>query len=236
MFSLLLISLTLNASPIASDETVLLLDLKRTAILEDDAKLIAGSIATSIEGLDISVATVDDMKELVDLQATRSMLNEECDTSACMSEIANAMGTRFIVSGRIGRLDDTFLLQLVLSDTENARALGRHEVSAASIGELARKTPTAVRVLFGADEAKSAKAFPWLLTGGALLTLTGAVTATLFGILAAENDQIALDRTKSQAERDSARAEGLPQLGIAVAGGVVALVGLSIVGTALIAE
>jgi len=237
MFSLFLLSLTLNASPIASDESVLLLELKRTAILEDDARLIAGSIATSIENLDVAVTTIEDMKELVDLQATRSILNQECDTSACMSEIANAIGTRYIVSGRIGRLDDTFILQLSLNDTDNARTLNRHEISAASIGALAKQTPDAVRVLFNNEQTSaSAFEFPWLLSAGTVATLAGASVAGGFGYFAAENDAIALDRNKSAAERQRARDEGLPQLGIALVGGVVALVGLSVIGTALIVE
>jgi hypothetical protein len=70
-----------------------------------------------------------------------------CDSSACMAEIANAMGARFVVFSRIVRLGDEETLRADVYDNVGGRTLALASVRARSADALYRQLPELVEGL-----------------------------------------------------------------------------------------
>jgi hypothetical protein len=93
----------------------------------------------------------------LDVQSPRSLLDRVdfaqqqqqagCDSSACMAEIANAMGARFVVFSRIVRLGDEETLRADIYDNVEGRTLALASVRSRAVDDLHRQLPTLVEAL-----------------------------------------------------------------------------------------
>jgi len=138
----LLASQTPTPTPAVAAPQVLVLDLQAVAVPPEKAQLLTARIAQSLARNGLDVVTSADLRQLVSLEAERSV--NGCDTSSasCIAELANALGTRLVVSGQIGELDkDHLVLQLSLFDSSQGRAVSREEAAGASIAAVADAIP-----------------------------------------------------------------------------------------------
>jgi hypothetical protein len=164
---------------------VLVLDLEAEGVEAREARLLTGRVARALSELEgYRVVTQADLKDLVELEGERQLAGD-CDTDSCLAEIASALGARYLVNGRVGRIGSLLLLQLGLFDAEGAGWLARQEVESQEMGELAARTPDAARALFGVEPPARAQepagAAPSLLptvlvASGATVAVVGAVT------------------------------------------------------------
>jgi hypothetical protein len=212
-------------------EPLLLLNLEHVAdeVGDDKVALLQGRLAQALAAhKELQLVTTNDLRAIVDLQAEKASVG--CDNASCLAEVAAALGARYVVFGRVGKLDDTLLLQVSLYDAGAAKAVGRAEVTAKSLLELADKTTGLVqRLLSGlttspgppAEQALS----PLLITGA----VTGAVglTAAIAGGIVANSFNATLDDTTSSAtQKQDALTYGRVSLWTAAAGGVVVVGGV----------
>jgi deoxycytidylate deaminase len=145
------------------------------------------------------VIASSEVQSLLGLERQKEMLG--CGTSACMAEIAGALGVGELVSGRLGMVGKTYVLELRRIDVKAARVLGSavrtlHGEEDALIQAI-RETVAELYGVAGADlparpgsplvavavqPERPGRTFSWVLTagGGAVLVVSGlglAVTA-----------------------------------------------------------
>lgn len=109
----------------------------------------------------LDVISGADMRRQLELEADKQVLGCALEKS-CLAEIANAMGARFVVYGKLGRLDDVAILTLNLFDSEKAQAVGRVVIKDKALSALGDKVDGAVvdltsRLLVQLDRAHPAR-------------------------------------------------------------------------------
>lgn len=90
----------------------------------DLAKALGTGLSQELEGFGVFEAiSIAEISQLLAAEKMKDALG--CDTVTCMVELAGAIGARYSVFGSLLKLDDAFLLQLQLVDTERARSVNR---------------------------------------------------------------------------------------------------------------
>ena len=81
-----------------------------------------------------------EMRQMVALEGEKQSLGCAEDSN-CLSELAGAMGARYIVFGEMGKLGSFFLLTLNLFDSQMAKSVARDTLKVKSIDALVDKVP-----------------------------------------------------------------------------------------------
>ena len=66
------------------------------------------------------------------------------DTSSCLTDLAGAMGARFVLNGSLAKLGETFQLSLQTLDSDKAQPIGRSTRLARGMSELRAQLPFSV--------------------------------------------------------------------------------------------
>ncbi len=103
--------------------------------------LVASQLA---DAKDLRVISQADLATMLDVERQRKLLGVEC-TESCMSELAGAIGARYVLSGRADRFGDAWVLTATLFDSHEARALTKAHSEAETEADL----PEAARRLSG---------------------------------------------------------------------------------------
>ncbi len=112
---------------------------------------VATVAASQVAGAE--VLSTRDIERLVALESEKQLLG--CtDSSACLAEVAGAMGARLVIFGELGSLDDQLLLTLNLYDANQAKSVSRQIV----------RGPTLTAVADGIDDAIGLLVAPTLAT------------------------------------------------------------------------
>jgi hypothetical protein len=137
----------------------LLWSLAAAAPSVEDGVVLTGLVATAaaeVEGVD--VLTRADLRAALAVESDKQALG--CADESCLAEIAAALDARAVLFGTLGALDDEFVLQLNLFDSQQASSAGRSVARAPSTRELAaaaeEKTRTLVRA-FAQDRRGSGR-------------------------------------------------------------------------------
>ena len=136
----------LQAQP-AEKYKILNLELKATLIEKEVVELIDGLISAELgryKALD--VITSADMRQLAALEAEKQAMGCDKDSS-CLAELAGALGARLVLFGQIGKLGKSIICNINLFDSEQASAVGRVTLRAASLEDLPDQIPNAVQDL-----------------------------------------------------------------------------------------
>jgi hypothetical protein len=75
-----------------------------------------------------------DIEQLVNLNAERQTL--DCGTEACLAEIGNAYGARYVAYPQASKLGELYLINMSLFDVEKAVPVGREVAQARSLSDL----------------------------------------------------------------------------------------------------
>jgi hypothetical protein len=228
---------TTSGPPSAPRPRLLALGLEGLGIPADAMRLLDGSVATALaRNHDVDVVSVADLRRLVELEGERRLLG--CSSESCLSEVADALGARYVLHGQAGTLDKSMVLQLSIYDAEASRTASTRQAHAADLEGLARAVPGTVAALLGdvtgvAPQLARPTSAPLLWTGG-VLALVGAAVAIPAGIVALwSNDQLGRpgDEVGPAAKEDAlglGRASlALSAVGAAAAAGGGALVALA---------
>jgi hypothetical protein len=150
---------------------VLVLDIETG--IDDKQAMVAlnGRVASALSTRsDLAAITTADIRAMTALGADKAAAG--CDASACLSEIANALGARYVVYGRLGKLGESYDLQLNVFDAVSGRSLARQGAQGTSLSSVGDAIPGVVATLADAiAPAGEASTSPWLVAGVA----TGAV-------------------------------------------------------------
>jgi outer membrane receptor protein involved in Fe transport len=117
-------------------------------ITQQKANVLADVLAEAISSLgNIRVVTKADIQSMLDLKRLKHLMG--CSESECFAEISGALGIEWMVTGSVGVLGRSYLLNLKLMDTRSVLVAGR--VARRVQGgeeELLEELPGAVRDLF----------------------------------------------------------------------------------------
>lgn len=197
-------------------------------------------VAQNLRAPGLTVVTAREISTLLGFERQKALLGCTDDGSACVAELANALGVDAVVLGDVARFDDTFQLNLKVVAAADATVLAqgarrvRGEVETLeALASLARELgrgvfekkgrPVPAELLATGGSGSSVKKLGWVpLLGGAAVAAGGGVL-----LLLAQGDHAALtgsgtplDEGQSAALRDGGTAKQL-------AGGVCLAVGLT---------
>lgn len=87
------------------------------------------------------VVSSRDVQTLLGLERQRQMLGCGEESESCLSELAGALGARFVMSGSLAQLGDAVQLTLQTLDTRTARPVGRATRIAPNLASLQAQLP-----------------------------------------------------------------------------------------------
>ena len=188
-----------------------------------------------------------DVREIASLEQQKQIAGCD-DNESCLADIAGALGARYVVTGRVVPAGGSYLIQLTLFDTVEARVVGRSS-NAGLVDELVTLGRVGARGLLGdgsplGDAPPEKSLLPvWLGAGGIVVGVVGAGIGTvpLIGWLGASadldtattaGDVVGLARSHQGvvAGRDGWHSWGLP---LVIGGAVVAVAGMAGVAVGL---
>lgn len=177
---------------------LLVMDLTSEDLDEQQLTTIAGLIAAELnQRPGLRVLTTDDMRDLLSLEESRQLAG--CDDNSCMTELAGALGARYVVFGQAGALGDLLVVNLKLLDTQRAETVGRAAAQARNLDELPRVLRPALDTLVG--DLVGARPLP---VGPLVTVAAGAGAVVLGAIVAAAGTLPLLDYNDKRAELQAA--------------------------------
>lgn len=132
------------------------------------------------------VVSSAEVQRLIGLERQKQMLGCAELGNACLTELAGALGARFVLSGSIARVGDAYQLALQTVDSQRAITTGRSVRIAHSFEQLRDAIPYMVAEATGTPlPPPPSRLLPYsMIAGGGLLVLSGGV----LGLLALSNE------------------------------------------------
>ncbi|HLL04430.1 MAG TPA: hypothetical protein VK539_27855 [Myxococcaceae bacterium] len=119
--------------------SVALLSLEtNNAAAEEAAPGVASLIASRLaESPHLKVLTQKDIEAILGVERQRQLLGKgACSQAACLEEVSHLTGARYVITGRLDRFGDKYLLTVSLLDTTKGRSLAKPRAEASSPEEL----------------------------------------------------------------------------------------------------
>jgi hypothetical protein len=215
--------------------TILVMPLEARGVEEDAAVLLDGRLRSVLERRDgLKTYNPEDVQRAVDLSAEQAAVDGTCDTTSCLSELAGALGAELVLYGRVGKLGDTYLLQLDLFESAAGRSVRRIERQASALDGILDMVEPATFELIPpselrrrADEKRPPGEAGSMLRGtGGALAIAGGAALVLGGAAALTADwALGKDSGVDRDGRQLALDAGIPLVVTAAVGAGVALVG-----------
>lgn len=134
---------TTTAAPDAvARPRLIVLDLRDpTSALNRSAKqaLIEAMVGEAARFEMVESFSLAELRAVLELETTKQEAG--CDTNDCASDIANAMGGRYVLLSTVSRLGSSWQLTVSLYDSSTTAAVGRGSVRAVSLEDLAAQVP-----------------------------------------------------------------------------------------------
>lgn len=124
-----------------------------------------------------TVISAADIQTMIGLERQKQLLGCNEDSSSCLSELAGALGARFVLSGQVSKLGETLQLALTTMDTVKGQPLGRSTRLAKDLSTLRDTVPYAVAEATAtpAPPAPSRVLPIALITAGAVAMVAGGI-------------------------------------------------------------
>jgi hypothetical protein len=108
----------------APPKKIAVMDLEASGVEPSLAQAVSLSIPTDVRGRlpGTQVISKDDVASMLGLERTQQMLG--CTDARCATEVGGAVGADELVSGRIGKVGDTYVLELKRIDVRGGKVLG----------------------------------------------------------------------------------------------------------------
>ena len=147
------------------------------------------------------VISSKDVETLLNVERQRELMGCSDEATNCLTELAGALGARFVLNGSVARLGDAYQLNLQTMDSQKAQPLGRSTLIGKDLGVLREQLKYVVA------EATATPIPPppsrvlqfSLIGGGAACILGGAVVGLL-----AVSQELALSRELSAGDTNPA--------------------------------
>lgn len=124
-----------TTNPAAADKTLAAVEKLTVAILalqgnkaaHDEAPGVASILASTLaESPKLRVITDADIAAVIGVERQKALLSDgQCATDSCMTELAGALGSRYLVAGRLDRFGDKYVLTTTLFDSRSAISLAK---------------------------------------------------------------------------------------------------------------
>lgn len=177
MVPLLLLSAALAGAP--EKPRLAVLDIQAVGASKDDAVALTDAVTAELSRRAFfDIISSRDIQTLLGVERQKQLFG--CDeSSSCMAELANALGSRFVLSGTLTRLGDALQLSLQMLDSVKGQPVGRSVRLASDAGTLAKQLPWALAEATATPlPPPPSKVLPWTLVGvGAATLVSGAVMA-----------------------------------------------------------
>jgi len=142
------LTLALGAAPAAAAEKTKLavLDLAGKGVEANLAGNLTDIVTVSLNQLGVfDVLSRADILQMLALEQQKQMLG--CDDTSCLAEIGGALGVGLLVSGSIGKVGSSFIINLALTDTRAVKVLAREQRQVKSEDDLTAQLEAATRFL-----------------------------------------------------------------------------------------
>lgn len=225
-----------TAPSAASKQQLLLLNLDAIDVPPDKVSILNGRVASLLSSrTDVETVTASDMQAMAQIDATKASMG--CDEASCLAEVASALGARYVIYGRVGRLDDVILLQISLFDASVGKPVSRQEAQGSQLKELSDKLPKTLSALLAplggpaitdaavVEHPPAAPPLSMLTLVGGGVAVVGLVAAGGLGVWA-----LGLDADLGSADSSLAQKQFAYDVGWMVASGAVAGVVVAGVG------
>lgn len=139
------------------------------------ASTLTDAIATEVSARGFfDVISTKDITTLLGVERQRQLVGCS-DDGKCLTELAGAIGSRFVLSGQIGRLGESYQLTLETLDTQKQKPQGRSTHIAKDLQALRRQIPWSVAEATGTPlPAPPSRWLPYsLVAAGAAAVLAG---------------------------------------------------------------
>jgi hypothetical protein len=148
---LLVLALALGAAPEPARHQIAVLKLEASGVPAELAESASALVPTEVRRLrpQSRVFSSEDVRALLTHQKDRIVLGCGVD-AACMAELGGALGADEIVAGRLGRLGETYVLEVRRVDVAGARSLGSATRTVRRADALAAAVVALVGEVFGA--------------------------------------------------------------------------------------
>jgi len=129
------------------------------------SRTVTGLITAAIADLDrFEVLSSADLRNALSLEEQKQQLGCDEADSSCLAELAGALGAELVVFGQLGKLDETYVLNLSLFDSTSTRAVARTSLRDPDLSQLSSQVPAAARELMQdiavAEQPSSSPAAP----------------------------------------------------------------------------
>jgi hypothetical protein len=151
---ILALALALGAGPDAPQHKIAILRLEASGVPAELAESASALIPTEVRRLrpESRVFSSEDVRALLTHQKDRMVLGCGVD-AACMAELGGALGADEIVAGRLGRLGETYVLELRRVEVVKAVSLGSATRTVRRADALASAVVALLGEIFGAPGA-----------------------------------------------------------------------------------
>ncbi len=165
-------------------DTLLVMQARSDNVPQALLRVIATSLTTELATrTSMTVLSAADVAQIADLAATQQNLG--CDDSNCLSQIAGALGARYVIYGDAVQLGELLVVNLSLFDVTTATVAKRTSLEIANVQELPARVRAAAPLLLpdGAHaNATATTAFPFgfvAVGGGGAAVVVGVVVDVL---------------------------------------------------------
>ena len=129
------------------NQTIAVLDLADKGAGDTVAKNISDVVTAALTEIGLfDVLSRADIQRMLEFESEKQAIGCESDTS-CLAEIGGALGVALLVNGSVGRVGDSWILNLGLTDTREGRVLERVQRKYSDLNELTDDAPGATRFL-----------------------------------------------------------------------------------------
>jgi TolB-like protein len=178
--ALLIAQVSFAAAPTSSETpSLVVLQLQAGGVDASVATSLTENITSEVAQLKLfKVISATELQTLLGLERQKALLGCTEASTSCMSELADAMGARFVVSGTVTRLGEALQLNLQALDTRRSQAVGRSTRIATSLEVLRAQLPFAVAEVVGAPPPQRPSRVP-----GVLMLASGGAGVVVGGVL-----------------------------------------------------
>lgn len=150
---------------------------------QDVASALSEAVVKEVEGRRLfDVRSSKEVQTLLGLERQKQMLG--CaDETACLAEVAGALGARFVLSGSLAKLGETYQLSLQTMDSTKAQPIGRSVRLAESLERLSAQLPYAVAEATGTPlPPPPSRVLPYSLMGAGAAFVLGSSAFGLYSV------------------------------------------------------
>lgn len=110
--------------------------LESLGVTSQDAQVTSTALSQQLVNEGLSVTTSSELAAVLGLERQKQLLGCASDQSACLTELANALGVDGLVTGSLARVGDGYRLDVKIVAAADARHLGSDTVTAATMPAL----------------------------------------------------------------------------------------------------